>query len=131
MNIRMILLLSVGLSLTFHAFSGEKTYAVPASHAGTRQASLLLNGEWAFQFSSGDRWTSIQVPGEVAMQGYAVEHDRPFRYRKSFTLPSDYRGKTVILRFDGVYSHARLWVNGAYVREHHGGFTRWDTDVTP
>jgi beta-galactosidase/beta-glucuronidase len=130
MNFRMIFLLSVCLSLTFHAFSEEKTYAVPSSYVGVRQSSLLLNGMWEFQFSPQDRWTAIQVPGEAAMQGYAVEHDKPFRYRKSFTLPSDYRGKTVILRFDGVYSYARLWVNGVYVRDHHGGFTRWETDVT-
>ena len=44
---------------------------------------------------------------------------------KSFTLPADYKGKRVILRFDGVYSHAILSVNGKQVREHHGGFTRW------
>jgi hypothetical protein len=126
----MFFLLSVSLSLTCHAFSGEKTYTVPSSHANIRQPELLLNGVWEFQFSPQHRWTTIQVPGEAAMQGYAIEHDKPFRYRKSFTLPSSYRRKTVILRFDGVYSHARLWVNGAYVREHHGGFTRWDTDVT-
>ena len=62
---------------------------------------------------------------------YAIEHDKPFTYRKSFTVPADYAGKHTILRFDGVYSHARLFVNGTFVREHHGGFTRWDTDVTP
>lgn len=38
--------------------------------------------------------------------------------------------KRIILRFDGVYSYARLSVNGHYVREHHGGFTRWETDMT-
>ena len=65
------------------------------------------------------------------MQGYAIEHDKPFTYRKSFTVPVDYAGKHTILRFDGVYSHARLFVNGTFVREHHGGFTRWETDVTP
>lgn len=64
------------------------------------------------------------------MQGYAIEHDTPYLYRKSFTLPADYKGKRVILRFDGVYSHAVLSVNGKQVREHHGGFTRWETDVT-
>ena len=60
-----------------------------------------------------------------------IEHDKPFTYRKSFTVPADYAGKHTILRFDGVYSHARLFVNGTFVREHHGGFTRWETDVTP
>jgi hypothetical protein len=109
----------------------EKAYIAPSAYAGVKQPALLLNGAWEFQFSPRDKWTPIQVPGEAAMQGYAIEHDKPFRYRKSFTLPSEYKGETVILRFDGVYSHARLWVNGACVREHHGGFTRWDTDVTP
>jgi hypothetical protein len=116
--------------MTFSAFSEEKTYLVPSTHAGVKQPALLLNGVWQFQFSPGGKWTSIQVPGEAAMQGYAIEYDHPFRYRKSFVLPADYRTKTVILRFDGVYSYARLWVNGAFVREHHGGFTRWETDVT-
>ncbi|MDR3267690.1 MAG: beta-galactosidase, partial [Tannerella sp.] len=116
--------------MTFRVFSEEKTYLVPLTHTGVNQPALLLNGVWQFQFSPGGKWTSIQVPSEAAMQGYAIEHDRPFRYRKSFTLPADYREKTVILRFDGVYSYARLWVNGVFVREHHGGFTRWETDVT-
>lgn len=46
-------------------------------------------------------------------------------------IPDDFKGKRVILRFDGVYSHARLSVNGKFIREHHGGFTRWETDITP
>ena len=65
------------------------------------------------------------------MQGYAIEHDKPFTYRKSFIVPTDFADKHTILRFDGVYSYARLFVNGTFVREHHGGFTRWETDVTP
>ena len=36
----------------------------------------------------------------------------------------------MFLRFDGVYSYARVWVNGKFVREHHGGFTSWDCDIT-
>lgn len=64
------------------------------------------------------------------MQGFAIEHDKPFFYKKDFTIPADYAGKRLILRFDGVYSHARLSVNGKFVREHHGGFTRWETDIT-
>ena len=130
MKHNIILLVAVGLLMTFCGLSQEKTYIVPEAVAGVTQPVVSLNGTWQFQFSPESRWTAIQVPGEVAMQGYAIEHDRPFRYRKSFTLPADWRGQTVILRFDGVYSYARLWVNGTAVREHHGGFTRWETDVT-
>lgn len=108
----------------------EASYIIPAEVEGMSSSSLLLNGDWQFRFAPQGKWNTVQVPGELAMQGYAIEHDTPYLYRKSFTLPADYKGKRVILRFDGVYSHAVLSVNGKQVREHHGGFTRWETDVT-
>ena len=109
----------------------EASYPVLQELAGVETPAVLLSGTWQFQYSPDSKWDKIQVPGEPAMQGYAIEHDKPFTYRKSFTVPADYASKHTILRFDGVYSHARLFVNGTFVREHHGGFTRWDTDVTP
>lgn len=109
----------------------EASYPVLQELAGVETPTVLLSGTWQFRYSPDSKWDKIQVPGEPAMQGYAIEHDKPFTYRKSFTVPADYAGKHTILRFDGVYSHARLFVNGTFVREHHGGFTRWETDVTP
>lgn len=109
----------------------ERTYRLPIEVAGVKSPRLSLNGTWDFKFSAGSRWTNIQVPGEAAMQGFAIEHDKPFFYRKQINVPADFEGKRAILRFDGVYSHARLTVNGHFVRDHHGGFTRWETDVTP
>ena len=109
----------------------EASYPVLQELAGVETPAVLLSGTWQFRYSPDSKWDKIQVPGEPAMQGYAIEHDKPFTYRKSFTVPADYASKHTILRFDGVYSHARLFVNGTFVREHHGGFTRWDTDVTP
>lgn len=109
----------------------EASYPVLQELAGVETPAVLLSGTWQFWYSPDSKWDKIQVPGEPAMQGYAIEHDKPFTYRKSFTVPADYAGKHTILRFDGVYSYARLFVNDTFVREHHGGFTRWDTDVTP
>ena len=109
----------------------EASYPVLQELAGVETPAVLLSGTWQFRYSPDSKWDKIQVPGEPAMQGYAIEHDKPFTYRKSFTVPADYAGKHTILRFDGVYSYVRLFVNGTFVREHHGGFTRWDTDVTP
>ncbi|MEQ3177454.1 glycoside hydrolase family 2 TIM barrel-domain containing protein [Parabacteroides merdae] len=109
----------------------EASYPVLQELAGVETPAVLLSGTWQFRYSPDSKWDKIQVPGEPAMQGYAIEHDKPFTYRKSFTVPADYAGKYTILRFDGVYSYARLFVNDTFVREHHGGFTRWDTDITP
>lgn len=109
----------------------ERSFVLFDQQAGVYQPEITLNGTWQFKFSPKSKWEEIQVPGEVAMQGYAIEHDKPFVYRRSLTLPADYRGKRVILRFDGVYGQARLSINGTVVREHQGGFTRWETDITP
>lgn len=108
----------------------KEAYTLPAKLKNVKTPSFSLNGEWEFKYSPKDKWAKIEVPGEVAMQGYAIEHNKPFLYRKYFTVPEDYNGQRVILRFDGVYSQAKLTINGKFIREHNGGFTRWETDIT-
>jgi hypothetical protein len=53
-----------------------------------------------------------------------------YAYKRSIAIPADYSGKRIFLRFDGVYTYARVWVNGTYVRDHHGAFTTWNCDIT-
>ncbi|MBN2175472.1 MAG: beta-galactosidase [Bacteroidales bacterium] len=76
------------------------------------------------------KWADIQIPGECQMQGFAIKHDQPYVYRHKFFVPADYEGKHILLNFYGVYSYARVWVNGHYIRDHHGGFTKWSCDIT-
>jgi hypothetical protein len=108
----------------------RNAYVLPAAVAGVQSPSILLNGTWQFQFSPDGKWADILVPSEVAMQGFAIKHDTPYRYKTTVHVPADFAGKRVFLRFDGVYSYARLFVNGALSRDHHGGFTRWEADIT-
>lgn len=108
----------------------EASYIIPCEVEGVNNPSISLNGTWQFRYDPKGRWSDVKVPGELAMQGFAIKHDTPYLYRKSFTLPANYNGKRIILRFDGVYSHAVLTVNGEKINQHHGGFTRWETDVT-
>ncbi|MGM9804491.1 MAG: glycoside hydrolase family 2 TIM barrel-domain containing protein [Muribaculaceae bacterium] len=103
---------------------------MPLSVQQVSNAALSLNGKWQFRIDEHSSWAKIDVPGEAAMQGFGIKHDTPFYYQREVKVPRDFAGKTVILRFDGVYGHAMLFVNGKQVREHHGGFTRWETDVT-
>lgn len=85
-----------------------------------------------FDFTAwGDRaWKPIRVPGEPAMQGFDVRNNEEYYYRRTVTVPEDWAGKRVRLRFDGVYSNARVWVGARHVRSHVGGFTTWDCDLT-
>ena len=109
----------------------KTAYTLSYNVQGVKKEVISLNGNWNFQYAPNDKWVEVKVPGELAMQGYAIKHDVPTLYTNIFNVPSDFENKQIVLRFDGVYSYARLWINGKFVREHTGGFTRWETDVTP
>jgi hypothetical protein len=107
---------------------------------GVSEPVLSLNGTWSIclnpagKFWGEDQltnvWHDIQVPGEAMMQGYSIRHDVPFVYKKAFKVPSDFKEKVIKIRFEGVYSYAKVWINGTYIRDHHGGFTAWDCDIS-
>ncbi len=112
---------------------------LPDSVDGVKQCRIGLNGTWDFTSTpagefqmdtSSAGWRRIQVPGEPMMQGFVVRHDVESAYRKILQIPRDFAGKQIVVRFNGVYGYARVWVNGHYVREHHGGFTSWDCNIT-
>ena len=107
---------------------------------GVKAPVISLNGTWKINMDPPESfwekgvdfsgWQDIQVPGECQMQGFAIRHDKPVVYKQTFDVPPDYAGRNVVLVFYGVYSYARVWVNGVFIREHYGGFTRWDCDIT-
>ena len=49
------------------------------------------------------RWTTYKYRNEVGS------------YRRNFTIPADWKGRQILLNFDGVDSFFYLWVNGKYV----------------
>lgn len=50
-------------------------------------------------------------------------------YRKHFTLNEV--GKSVAVRFDGVYMNSEVWINGQRLGEHPNGYTGFEWDLTP
>ena len=52
-------------------------------------------------------------------------------YRTCFTVPESWRGRRVILRFDGVYSACYVWVNGKKVGYAEDSKLPSEFDITP
>lgn len=108
--------------------------------ADVKNPVVSLNGTWKFsidppaEFHKQDvdflSWADIQVPGECQMQGFPIKHDKPFVYKLKFRIPDDYQGNQILLNFHGIYSYAKVWINGHYIRDHFGGFTKWDCNIT-
>jgi len=107
---------------------------------GVSKSVMCLDGIWKFstkpptkfweQEINQNDWRDIQVPGECAMQGFPIKHDVPYVYKTRISIPYDYNNKIVKLKFDGVYSFSRVWINGIFIRDHKGGFTTWECDIT-
>jgi beta-galactosidase len=95
------------------------------------------------------RWSTIPVPSNWEMEGFGYpvfrnvhqpfpatppfppSDDNPVgSYRRTFTMPEDWRGRRVFLHFEAVKSAFALWVNGREVGYNEGGFEPAEFDVT-
>ena len=70
-------------------------------------------------------WSPIRVPAHWTMEGFRGDSGG---YRRWFSVAKG--SGRLMLRFDGVYSGADVWVNGSHVAYHEGGFTPFEADVT-
>lgn len=107
---------------------------------------MNLNGAWEFSFDDGnigerEQWYAkfpaapmqITVPFayETQASGIGDETFHPFLwYKRSFSLPAEAHGKSVILHFQAVDYVAKVWVNGQYAGSHEGGYSAFSLDVT-
>ena len=110
------------------------------------QWQTSLNGEWTFKLNGpaaefvqpefdDSAWAKIRVPGNWEMQGfeepiYKEPREGQGLYRRKFAVPDAWRGRRLILRFDGVLFGYECWLNGARVGSFESGFNRCDFDVT-
>jgi len=103
-----------------------------------RKEWLNLNGIWQYQpGAAGDALPSgklaktilVPFPVESALSGVREHHDRLW-YRRSFTVPTAWKGKHVILHFGAVDFESEVFVNGKSFGLHKGGYDPFAYDVT-
>ncbi|MCM1029636.1 MAG: DUF4981 domain-containing protein [Alloprevotella sp.] len=99
-------------------------------------------------------WDSIPVPGIWELNGYGdplyvnigyawrndfpsnpptvpVEKNHVGSYRKTVTIPADWRGKQVIAHLGSITSNVYLWVNGKFVGYSEDSKLEPEFDITP
>jgi len=110
-----------------------------------RETWLNLNGEWQFEI---DEQGDGEERGRTSGQDFAQRITVPFCpesalsgigntdfmthvwYRRLFEVPEAMTGKRLLLHFEAVDWHARVWVNGEFAGEHRGGYAPFALEVT-
>lgn len=110
-----------------------------------------FNSEWRFRlgefpgFQEPDykdaEWRILNLPHDWSIEG-AFDPDNPSGrsggflpmgigcYRKTFTLPPDFKDKRIKIRFDGVYMNSTVYLNGVYLGNRPYGFSTFEYDLT-
>lgn len=86
--------------------------------------------DYDFDTVAEEEWQGVTVPSSLVMQGFNIENNTEYYYRHRLKLPQVRNADRIIIRFEGVYSNARVWVNNQYIKTHVGGFTQWDCDLS-
>lgn len=104
----------------------------PRPHFDRSHAWSSLNGDWDFRADADADWGRITVPYAWETPASGVErHWLPVAwYRRRVRVPGDWAGQRVILHFGAVHHEATVWVNGAEVGGHTGGYTPFELDIT-
>jgi len=106
-----------------------------------RDAWMNLNGLWDYTLTTKNKPAPSAYQGKILVP-FCVESalsgvKKPFLpenrlyYRKEFTLPANWNGKSILLNFDAVDWEAAVWVNGVHVGAHKGAYDRFSFDITP
>ncbi|MEY8685666.1 glycoside hydrolase family 2 protein [Bacteroides sp. AN502(2024)] len=99
-----------------------------------------LNGLWKYAITKkgttapatyqGDILVPFAVESSLSGVGKMINEKEELWYHRTFDVPSNWRGKQVLLHFGAVDWKAEVWVNDVKVGEHTGGFTPFYFDIT-
>lgn len=100
-----------------------------------------LNGLWNYSLVKKSSVKPSQADGTILVP-FAVESslsgvgrtmtaEDVLWYETSFTIPSNWKGRRVMLNFDAVDWRADVYVNEVMVGSHTGAYTAFSFDVTP
>ena len=101
---------------------------------------MNLNGLWDYAItdasaesfvSEGKILVPFAVESSLSGVGRKITKENALWYEKTFTLPKKWKGKNVLLHFGAVDWQADVYVNGALVGGHKGGFDPFSFDITP
>jgi len=104
-------------------FLGDPTDAKAPSYDDTSWRTVNLPHDWSIE-SQPDKKSPAGMGNGYYPAGTGW-------YRKTFSIPSDWRDKRVNVEFDGINKNATVYLNGHLLGTHPYGYTGFTFDLTP
>ena len=104
----------------------------PSWVGGGRSTPANITGGPVARHYDDSAWEMVDTPhdaligGEYTSTGNEKHAYLPLNvtwYRKHFNLPTDWRGKSVWIYFEGVFRSSMVWINGDMELYHDSGYT--------
>ncbi len=106
-----------------------------------RERWANLNGLWDYAITSRTALPPSKFDGEILVPfavesslsgvGKTLQPDQRLWERRQFQVPAGWKGDRVLLHFGAVDYECALWINGALVGAHSGGFDAFSFEITP
>lgn len=104
---------------------------------------INLNNEWKYNKTFDSKMAetgfddsmmeAVRLPHTNVVTPYHYFDDRIYQfvsgYRRHLPVRSEWKGKQILLTFDGIAHIANVYVNGAKVTTHYGGYTAFTVDI--
>lgn len=99
-----------------------------------------LNGLWDYAIVNADDTAPARYQGEILVPfcaesalsgvGKEVGASKALWYKRNFNVPKSWRGRDIMLNFGAVDWQSDIWVNGAKMGSHTGGYTPFSINIT-
>ncbi len=105
-----------------------------------RSQWMNLNGLWDYAIIKKDNAEPKKYDGKILVPFCAesslsgveksVLPDENLWYKRSFNIPTSWKGKKILLHFDAVDWETKVWLNGKLIGQHQGGSDPFTFDVS-
>lgn len=87
-----------------------------------------INKGWYFgnEIKNKNTLKEVNIP-----HVWSEDNIKQGKYFKELTIPKEWAGKSIYIKFNGVSSIANLFINNRFVGEHKGSYTAFVFDITP